>query len=113
MASELSLLLLLLLAGGGGAVVVVRVSGGGGAVVVVVVVFVCVPGKIHTHYQNLKFVTLSLTLTIISLATTFTIYFTSNPSAPIHKLEIISNFHYLSVICNYIRWKIYPLYYIR
>ena len=72
-------------------------------VVVVVVVFVCVPGKIYTHYQNLKFVTLSLSLTIISPTTTFTIYFTSNPSTPIHNLGTISNLHYLSVIHKYIR----------
>ena len=72
-------------------------------VVAVVVVFVCVPGQIHTHYQNLKFVTLSLSLPIISPTTTFTIYFTSNPSTPIHNLEIISNFHYLSVSHIYIR----------
>ena len=72
-------------------------------VVVVVVVFVCVPGKIYTHYQNLKFVTLSLSLTIISPTTTFTIYFTSNPSTPIHNLETIQNVHYLSVIRKYIR----------
>ena len=72
-------------------------------VVVVVVVFVCVPGKIYTHYQNLKFVTLSLSLPIISPTTTFTIYFTSHPSTPIHNLEIISNLHYSSVIRKYIR----------
>ena len=81
--------------GGGGAVVVV--------VVVVVVVLVYVRSKNHTHYQNLKFVTLSLSLPIISPTTTFTIYFTSTPSTPIHNLEIISNFHYLSVIRKYIR----------
>ena len=74
-------------------------------VVVVVVVFVCVPGKIYTHYQNLKFVTLSLSLTIIAPpppSLNF-IYFTSNLSTPIRNLETISNLHYLSVIRKYIR----------
>ena len=67
------------------------------------VVLVYVRSKIYTHYQNLKFVTLSLSLTITSPTTTFTIYFISHPSTPIHNLEIIQKLHYLSVIRKYVR----------